>query len=120
MPFCTFFYVQPKHPNGNIFVNIEGFRPCLSKTSYRAPKRALVVRLTQKERLKSPQKSLIIENQAIWVILAILPQMAILVILASHFRTRVDTPKKSPTWDLACINETELQFNLVYIRPTGS
>ena len=72
-----------------------------------------MVRLMQKERLKSPQKSLIIENQAFWVILAILPQMAILVILASHFRTRVDTPKKSPTWGLACINETELHFNLV-------
>ena len=27
--FCTFFYVQPKHQNGNIFVDIEGFRPCL-------------------------------------------------------------------------------------------
>ena len=50
--------------NGNIFVDIEGFRPCLSKPSYRAPKYALMVRLLQKERLKSPQKSLIIENQA--------------------------------------------------------
>ena len=72
-----------------------------------------MARLMQKERLKSPQKSLIIENQAIWVILVILPQMAILVILASHFGTRVDTPKKSPNWGLACINETELHFNLV-------
>ena len=97
---CTFFHVQPqpkpKHQNGNIFVDIEGFRPCLSKLSYRAPKWALMVRLIQKERLKSPHKSLIIENQAIWVILAISPQMAILVVLASHFRTRVDTPKKQP------------------------
>ena len=71
-----------------------------------------MVRLMQKERLKSPQKSLFIENQAFGVILAILPQMAILVILASHFRTRVDTPKKSATWSLACINETKLHFNL--------
>jgi hypothetical protein len=55
----------------------------------------------QKERLKSPQKSLIIENQAFWVILAILAKTAILVILASHFRARVDTPTKSPTWGLA-------------------
>ena len=31
------FHVQPKHPNGAIFVNIEGFRPCLSKSSYGAP-----------------------------------------------------------------------------------
>ena len=85
----------------------------MSKPSYRAPKCALMVRLLQKERLKSPQKSLFIENQAFWVILAVLPQMAILVIFASHFRTRVDTPKKSPTWGLACINETELHFNLV-------
>ena len=61
------------------------FRPCLSKPSYRAPKWALMVRLMQKERLKSPQKSLIIENQAFWVILAILAKTAISVILASHF-----------------------------------
>ena len=75
----------------------------------------------QKERLKSPQKSPILENQAIWVILAILAKTAIiLVILASHFRTRVDTPKKSSTQGLACINETELHPNLVEIRPTGS
>ena len=48
MPFCTFFtYVQPKHPNGAISVNIEGFRPCLSKSSYGAPRWALVVRLMQ-------------------------------------------------------------------------
>ena len=66
--FCTFFHVQPKHQNGHIFVDIEGFRPYLSKPSYRAPKWALMVRLIQKERLKSPQKSPILENQAIWVI----------------------------------------------------
>ena len=71
---------------------------------------ALLVRLMQKERLESPQKSLIIENLVFGVILAIFPQTAILAILASHFRTRVDTPKKSPTWGLACINETELKF----------
>ena len=86
---------------GVIFVNTEGFRPCLSKPSYRAPKWALIVRLMQKERLKSPQKSLIIENQAFWVILDILAKTALLVILASHFRARVDTPTKSPTWGLA-------------------
>ena len=118
--FCTFFHVQPKHQNGNIFVDIEGVRPCLSKPSYQAPEWALMVRLTQKERLKSPQNSPILENQAIWVILAILATTAILVILASHFRTRVDTPRKSSTWGLACINETELHPNLVEIRPTGS
>jgi len=50
----------------------------------------------QKERLTSPQKSPILENQAIWVILAILAKTAILVILASHVRTRVDAPKKNP------------------------
>ena len=99
--FGRFFHVQPKYQNDAIFVNTEGFRPCLSKPSYRAPKWALMVRLMQKERLKSPQKSLIIENQAFWVILAILAKTAILVILASHFRARVDTPTKSPTWGLA-------------------
>ena len=62
--FVRFFHVQPKHQNGNIFVDIEGFRPsCLSKPSYRAPKWALMVRLMQKERLKSPQKSLILETR---------------------------------------------------------
>ena len=85
----------------SLISKVFGHVPCLSKPSYRAPKWALMVRLMQKERLKSPQKSLIIENQAIWVILAILPQMAILVIFASNFRTRVDTPKKSPTWNPA-------------------
>ena len=60
----------------------------MSKPSYRDPKWALMVRLMQKERLKSPQKSLIIENQAFRVIWAILAKTAILVILASHFRAR--------------------------------
>ena len=58
-------------------------------------------RLMQKEQLNSPQKSLILENRTFWVILAILAKTAILVILASHFRARVDTPKKSPTWGFA-------------------
>ena len=92
--FCAFSHVQPKHQNGNILVDVEGFRPCLSKPSYRAPKLALMVRLMQKERLKSTQKLPIRENQASWVILAILAKTPILVILASHFRTRVETPKK--------------------------
>ena len=48
----------------SLILNTEGFRPCLSKPSYRAPKWALMVRLMQKKRLESPQKSLIIENQA--------------------------------------------------------
>ena len=102
------------------FVHIEGFRPCLSKPSYRTPKWALMVRLMQKERLKPPQKSQILENQAIWFILAILAQTAILVILASHFRTKVDTPKKSSTQGHACINETELHPNVAEIGPTRS
>ena len=59
-----FFHVQPKHPNGAIFVNIEDFRPCLGKPSYGAPQWALMVCLMQKERLKSPHKSLLV----IWVI----------------------------------------------------
>ena len=48
--------------------------PCLSKPNYRAPKWALMFRRMQKERLKSPQNSLIIENQAFGVILAIFCQ----------------------------------------------
>ena len=55
-----------------------------------------MVRLMQKERLKSPHKPLIIENQAFWVILAILAKIAILVILATHFRDRMDLPKEVP------------------------
>ena len=35
-------------------------------------------------------------KQAFWVILAILAKTAILVIFASHFRARADTPKKLP------------------------
>ena len=58
MPFWYVFHVQPKHPNGAIFINIEGFRPFLSKPSYGAPQWALMVRLMQKERLKSPHNSL--------------------------------------------------------------
>ena len=73
----------------------------MSKQSYRASKWALVVRLMQKERLKSPEKSLILENQAVWVLLAILAILAKTAILAYHFRARVDTPKKSPTWGFA-------------------
>ena len=99
--FLDVFHVQPKYQNDAIFVNTEGFRPCLSKPSYRAPKWALMVRLIQKERLKSPQKSLIIENRSFWVILAIFAKIAIWVILASHFRARVDTPTKSSNWGLA-------------------
>ena len=91
----VFLRAAKKYQNGAIFVNTEGFRPRLSKPSYRAPKWAPMVRLMHKERLKSPQKSPIIENQAVWVILAILAQTAILVILASHFRARVDTPTKN-------------------------
>ena len=92
----------------------------MSKPSYRAPKWALMVRLMQKERLKSPQKSPILEYQAIWVILAILAKIAILVILPSHFQTRVDAPKKSPNQGVAYINETELQLILVEFINTGS
>ena len=66
------------------------------------PRWALMVRLMQKERLKSPQESLIIENQAFGVIWAILAQTVIFGgILASHFRARVDTPTKRPMWGLA-------------------
>ena len=79
-----------------------------------------MVRLMQKERLKPPQKSPLLENLPSWVILAVLAKTAILAILASHFRTRMDTPTKSSTQGLACINETELHPNLVEIRPTGS
>ena len=93
MLFCTFLGVQPKHPNGNIFVDIEGFRPYLSKPSYRAPKWALMVRLMQQERRKSPQKSIFQKTGPFGDV----TETAILAILASHFRTRVDAPKKSST-----------------------
>ena len=77
--------MQPEHQSGNIFVDIESVRPCFSKPSYRAPKWALMVRLMQKERHKSPEKSLITENQAFGVIWAIFfaRTHAIWVILAA-------------------------------------
>ena len=53
-----FFTCSQKYQNNAIFLNIEGFRPCLSKPSYGALKWALMVRLIQKKRPKSPQKSL--------------------------------------------------------------
>ena len=58
-----FFHMQPKYPNGAIFVNTEGLRPCfsLSKPSYGATQWGLgflMARLLQEERLKSPQKLL--------------------------------------------------------------
>jgi hypothetical protein len=97
MFFCAFFHVQPKHQNGAVFVDIEGFRPCLSKPSDGAPKRALMARLMQKERLKSPQKSPIPENQAFFGHFGHFcnkKKTAILVILASHFRDRVRARRK--------------------------
>ena len=75
----VFLHAAKKYQNDAIFVNTESFRPCLSKPSYRAPKWALMVRLMQKERLKSHQKSPVIESPAFWVILYILAKSAILV-----------------------------------------
>ena len=37
-----------------------------------------------------------LNDQAFWVVLAISPQMGILVILASHFRTRAYPPPATP------------------------
>ena len=72
-----------------------------------------MVRLMQKERLKSPQKSLIIEP-GLWVILS---KTAIWVILVSHFRAGADTPTKSPNWGLAQINLTEPHTAVVLSDP---
>ena len=83
--------MQPKHPNGAIFVNIEDFRPFGGKPSYGAPQWALMVRLMQKERLESPHKSHVYVTV---VILVIFGKHSILVILASHFRTRMGLPEK--------------------------
>ena len=55
--FSCFFVFFQKYQNDAIFVRIEGLRPCLSKPSYGAPKWALMVRLMQKKRPKSRQKS---------------------------------------------------------------
>ena len=43
----------------------------------------------------------ILENQAILVIMIILAKQAIWAILATHFRGRMDLPKKSSTWSPA-------------------
>ena len=78
-------------------------RPCLSKPSYRAPKWALMVRLMQKERLKSPHKSLIIETRPFWSFGPFWPKLPFSIFghFGQPFRARVDTPKKSPTWGFA-------------------
>ena len=55
-----------RYQNNAIFVHIEGFRSCLSKPSYGAPQWALRVRLMQKERPKSPQKSPFEETRPFW------------------------------------------------------
>ena len=69
----------------------------------------------QKGRLKSPQKLPIQENQAFLVIFVILAQPSILVILVSHFRTRVDTPKQSsPKVLLALTRPSYFEFCGVY------
>ena len=63
---------------------------------YRAPKWALMARLMQKERLKSPQKSLVLENQTfLGIILAILA--------SSHSEPGRTRRKKVPfgTWGFA-------------------
>ena len=85
--FHHFFHVQPKHQNGAIIVNIEDCRPCLGNSSYGAPQWALMVRLLQKERLKSPHKSLFYVTWPFGF-------LVIWVILPSHFRTRMGLPKK--------------------------
>ena len=99
MPFCAFFHVQPKHQNNAIFVNIEGLRPCLSKPSYGASQWALMARLMQKERPKSPQESAISEKTRPFGSFgsSFLVKHAIFAILATHFRGRMmDLPKKVP------------------------
>ena len=50
-----------------------------------------------KKPLKSPQKSIFQKTGPFGDV----TETAILAILASHFRGRVDTPKKNPTWGLA-------------------
>ena len=51
----------------------------------------------QQERRKSPQKSIFQKTGPFGDV----TETAILAILASHFRDRVATPKKSPTWGFA-------------------
>ena len=58
MPFGGFFTCSQNTKITPFFVNTEGFRPCLIKPSYGVSQWALMVRLVQKERPKSPQKSL--------------------------------------------------------------
>ena len=94
IPFCAFFTCSQNTINGAIFVNIGGFRPCLSKPSYGAPQWALMVRRMQKERLKSPHESLFYVTRPVGSFWSFLVKHAILVILASHFRTRMGFPKK--------------------------
>jgi hypothetical protein len=57
MPFCTFFTCSQNTQMAPFSLIPKVFRPCLSKPSNGAPQWALMVRLMQKERLKSPHKS---------------------------------------------------------------
>ena len=109
--------MQPKDPNGAIFVNIEGYRPYLSKPSYGAPQYAPMVRLMQKERLKSPHQSPFYVTVPFWSFWSFFGKHAILVILASHFRTRMGLPKKSATCGLAKINVTEPHTAVAFSDP---
>ena len=99
MPFVRFFHVQPKYQNNAIFVNIEGFRPCLSKPSYGASQWALVVRLIQKERPKIAPEIAVLENQTIFCHFDHLGRKKTghFVHFGHPFRGRMGLPKKVPT-----------------------
>ena len=95
--FCAFFHVQPKHPNGAVFVNIEGLRLWWNKLGYGPSQRALMVRPMQKERLKSPQKIANSRKPGLLGHFGHFGQNGNSGhILASNFRARVATPKKVP------------------------
>ena len=55
-----------------------------------------MVRLMQKGRLKSPHKSLFYVTGPFGSFWSFWAKHTILVILASHFRTRISLPKKVP------------------------
>ena len=86
--FWCVFHVQPKHQNGAIFVNTEGFRPCLSKPSNGAPQWALVVRLMQKGWLKSPHKSPFYVTGPFGLLLGHFGHFWLLVVPAQHRRAK--------------------------------
>ena len=102
-----FSHVRPKHQK-SFFINIEGLRKCWRKLSYGAPRWALVIRLTQNERPKSPpQKRYFIRKPGLWDhFCRFWKTMAFGSFWPAIFRARVDTLKNKSHLG-SCLNQRD-------------